>query len=146
MDITFYTNNSGRIVADKDLTALATATGQFRTTADVLRPTFTCSATSASAACDYAYITELGRYYYVIDRKYITTELIELTLETDLRMTFKEALQTMEGIVERNENNYNMYLEDANIPASIKRVTTVRKIGTPFTGTPINIMIVAGGK
>lgn len=147
MDIILYNNNSERIVRDKDLTVLETKTGTFRETGDVIHPSFLVDASAAVATCDYAQIASFGRYYYVTGKKYITKDLVMLQLETDLRQSFRQELLQMEGIVQRQRDNYDMYLPDSRIPASVKRVTTVRNIGDVFNpNARANIMIVAGGK
>lgn len=154
MNIVLYTTHDEPIKANKTLSAVATLTGSFRATADVLRPVFvaTVSSNANVRAANYAYIADFGRYYYITEKKYVTSELVELTLYVDVYKSFYTELLTQTGIVDRQENNYNMYLNDG-IPVSAKKALAIKKFSsTPFTNFSTTeapryvCMLVLGGK
>lgn len=152
MNITLYNNTSPRIVADKRIIPVGYVTGTFRATADVLRPVITLQAGSVPDNCNYIGINDFGRFYYVESSRMITTDLIELSLYVDVRKSFITEFLDNSGIVDRQTNNYDMYLKDNKIPCSAKKALTIKKFSdTPFKGndgtTNLNrvYMLVLGG-
>lgn len=146
LSITYYNMTSDPIVANKTLTSVGSANGTFRAGVDVLRPRFGVDAGSCPDNCNYVYIVGLGRYYYVTGRNKLTSGLEELQLYVDVRKSFLTELKACSGIVERNTNNYDMYLPDSMIPVSAKRATSCYKFtNTPFISAPSSIILIAMG-
>ena len=130
--ISLYNNTSKDLVVDKVLTPVTSATGTFRTTVDELRPTFLLVG-SVAENVNYAYIAAFNRFYYVTDKKKVTKDLTELTLYTDVRKSFSTQLYAARGIVQRNSQNYDMYLNDPKIPVGAHKTVAIRKFpSTPF--------------
>lgn len=129
VEVTLYYNADKNIVAQKHLTPEGTCTGDFRATADVLRPTLVLQGT-VPASVNYVYIPDFRRYYYVSERREITKDLTQLMLYVDVRKSFYNNLIANKGIVARNTNNYNMYLPDNRIPISARKALSIKK----FTG------------
>lgn len=145
ISINLYNNASKDLVVNKTLTPITTLSGTFRTTVDELRPTFIAQGEIAQNV-NYAYIAEFGRYYYVTDRKEVSKDLTELSLYVDVRKSFSTQLANAHGIVQRNSQNYNMYLNDNRIPTGARKIVTVRRLGNLFAerGQGV-IMLVLGG-
>ena len=129
VDVTLYYNADKNIVAQKNLTSVGSFEGDFRATADVLRPTLIIQA-EIPASANYVYIPDFHRYYYISTRREITKDLTEFALYVDVRKSFYNSLLTNRGIVARNTNNYNMYLPDNRIPISARKALSIKK----FTG------------
>lgn len=151
LSITFYTFTDDPKVANKTLTTVGSTTGEFRATLDVLRPTFTVKPDQVGSA-NYCYIEGLNRYYYITGHRKLTSGLTELSLYCDVRQSFYTELIANNGIVERQENNYDMYLKDEKIPIGAKKAVSVYTFpNTPFQGKQGNddynrvIMQVLGG-
>ncbi len=132
VEIQLLHNASKDLVVDKALTPVATYNGTFRETVDNLRPTFILQG-DVAANVNYAYIPAFGRFYYVTDRKEVTKDLTELSLYTDVRKSFATQLYAAKGIVQRNSQNYDMYLNDPRIPVSAHKTVSIRNFpSTPF--------------
>ena len=132
VDVTLYYNADKNIVAQKHLTSVGSFEGDFRATADVLRPTLIIQAEIPTSA-NYVYIPDFHRYYYISDRREITKDLTEFSLYVDVRKSFYNNLLSDTGIVARNTNNYNMYLADNKIPISAHKALSIQKFPTtPF--------------
>lgn len=147
-DIYLYNNHDDPIVADKFLAGLGSTSGEFRATVDVLRPTFTIKSGTDNASANYCELPDFGRYYYITGRRKLTTGLTELSLYCDVRKTFLTQLRGNFGIVERQERNYDMYLNDDKIPTGARKTVSIYTFSdTPFTGGNDNrvIMRVLGG-
>lgn len=135
MNITLYTVTDDPLVADKTLGTGSQMTGTFRASVDVLTPTFTIDASMFSANFNYAYLPDFGRYYYITRKRHVTTDLLELSLRVDVRKSFLTELLTNKGVVKRQENNYDMYLNDDKIPIGAKKTVSIYTFGnTPFKG------------
>ncbi len=148
MDIYFYNNHDDPIVADKFISGLGSATGSFRATVDVLEPDFVISSESDNLSANYCEIPDFGRYYYITGRDKQTTGLTRLHLRVDVRKSFLTQLLGNFGIVARQERNYDMYLNDEQIPVGARKTLSVYTFSnTPFTGGNNNnvVMRVLGG-
>ena len=145
VSIVFYNNTSKDLVVNKSLTAVLSTTGDFRATVDALRPTVMVQGT-VPANANYAYIADFGRYYYISDREYVTKDLCNLSLYTDVRKSFASQLANAKGVVARNNATYNMYLPDNKIPVGARKAVAIRKFGnTPFSSARSVSMTVFGG-
>lgn len=65
---------------------------------------------------NYAYIPEFRRYYFVSDITTTNTGLYIVSLIVDVLYTYKDELLSLEGIVERNEFDYNELIDDSLQP------------------------------
>ena len=145
VDVTLYYNADKNIVAQKHLTSIGSFTGDFRATADVLRPTLMIEG-EVSTSANYVYIPDFHRYYYISERREITKDLTEFSLYVDVRKSFYNNLMANKGIVARNEHNYNTYLRDAKIPVDARKTVAVRKFSSVFgAANPCVVMLVLGG-
>lgn len=144
--IDLMNNASKDIVVNKSLSTIASLSGDFRATVDALRPTIIVDGAVASNV-NYAYIPDFGRYYYVTDRQELTKDLTELSLYTDVLKSFATQLANASGIVKRNENNYDMYLDDNKIPISARKAIAIRRFSgtSPFGATARSISLTVFG-
>lgn len=115
MTITLYQTKSDKKRASKDLTNLATLNNaRLYDTFDVLRPKLKISRETFDSikSCNYAYIPDFGRYYFV---KYeIDSNFVLLNCEVDVRTSYKDGIRGLTCTVTRNENLKNGYLHDSN--------------------------------
>lgn len=65
---------------------------------------------------NYAYIPEFRRYYFVSDIATTNTGLYIVSLIVDVLMTYKNELLSLEGIVERNEFDFDNMIDDTAQP------------------------------
>lgn len=119
--IVLYSNASENEKLDKAITVIDTLTGSFRGEVNVvnpvirIQPTASATVTKIVTQCNYCYIAELGRYYYVVSAVGIAENIIELRLRVDVLMSFKTAIKAQNVIVSRNEKEYRLYLDDEKI-------------------------------
>lgn len=64
--------------------------------------------------CNYAHIQEFNRYYHVKDIITLTDKLVELRLHVDVLMSFAPGILNSPCIVSKNENNFQLKLNDPN--------------------------------
>ena len=115
MELILYTNNSDNKKVGKSLTSLATINGTLREDCSIIDPVITVSDSvvnnSIAAACNYAKIAQFGRYYFV---RNITAKgkFWEITMHCDVLESFQTPLKALDAVIARQENRYNLYLND----------------------------------
>lgn len=99
----------------------AAVSGVLKNNTSVLNPVITVDVSAISwkqgfdiFSTNYAYIPAFGRYYHVKDIKAISNDLFEISLHVDVLMSYSSGLLASPCIVSRNENNFNLYLNDPN--------------------------------
>lgn len=113
MTINLYTNLSEPIRADKDLRSVATVNGYLREESSVLEPSFDIEvADNLLNSINYAYISEFGRYYFVGNPVSVRKGLWRFPMRVDVLSTYKAGVRENYAIIERNENNYDLLIND----------------------------------
>lgn len=113
MKLTLYTNNDDNRVVTKNITQLQELTGTLRANTSIIDPVIQVENfnNALAAKCNYAKIDEFGRYYYVNDIVF-TGLLYEIHMHVDVVSSFQTELKKLEAVVSRQENLYNLYLQD----------------------------------
>lgn len=116
MTITFYTNLSEKNHLDKDLTLMGSITGTLRDECSIINPIIKIENFTdfELSECNYAYIPEFGRYYFIENIKCVG-KLYEVQMHVDVLSTYKSVIRDNSAIISRQANNFNLYLQDGNI-------------------------------
>lgn len=113
MTITLYKTVSEVNKLDKMLKQLAVVSGTLRESSSIIDPVFNLSGIDIYVAdCNYVYITDFNRYYFVQNVESINNGLWRLTLHVDVLMSYKNEIRNNYAIIERNEKNYDLKLND----------------------------------
>lgn len=124
MKIIFYRNGADTKRVDKtsDLIQLRVEEDcYFKQPSSITTPYITIQSTEQIHDLgNYCYIEELNRYYFIVDIISLNNNLWGLTLKEDVLMTYKDYLSQMSAYISRQENIYNKYLVDTEIPVSEK--------------------------
>lgn len=130
--VLFYRNESPDQVVQKDLTQIYPPEGEtinyeLFNAQDVMSPTLRTTKFSGHGTCNYVWISELSRYYYVRSKTRANGVLI-WNLEEDVRMSvLAQHPERWECITARQEDAYNTYLQDGEMPAlSYTKVATLK--------------------
>ena len=114
MTIKFYNNLSDKVVVDKNITQIGSdMTGTLRDDCSIVDPVIKVEGIVGSnlASCNYAYIEEFGRYYYITNIV-CSGKLFEVHMHVDVLMSYKSGIRSNSAVISRQENNYNLYLQD----------------------------------
>lgn len=71
--------------------------------------------------CNYIYIHEFHKYYYVSDIIIMNNKLYRFILEEDVLMTLKEQFLAIDAIVARNQYTYDLNIEDEKEPFEFRQ-------------------------
>lgn len=118
MIIKLYKNMSDNNHVDKNIgSALYELDGYLRDSCDILNPIITVQCLTKDSTindftrCNYCYIEDFGRYYYINDIV-INGKVFELHMHVDVLMSYKDEIRANSAVVSRQENKYNLYLQD----------------------------------
>lgn len=111
MTITLYNNTSPSNYVNKSISVVSSLNGTLRNPTSIIDPVVTIER-SSPIGFNYARIEEFGRYYFVTGISSELSNLISISLHVDVLMTYKEGIKNMNAIIKRQENKFNLYLDD----------------------------------
>lgn len=113
LNINLYKNTAepNRLDKTKFLTLVDSLNGEFREENSITSLSITIEYNKVPDF-NYVYIPTFNRYYYVDDVISVRTNLWDIILSVDVLMSFKDAIKSCKGFVERNEDESNPQLID----------------------------------
>lgn len=112
-NISLYTCTSEKIEVVKNLTLVATMTGQLKNETSIVDPVILVATNVGSlSACNYMSISSFGRSYFINDLVSIRDNLTEIHAHCDVLSSFWEYIKLNDAITHRQENSNNLYLDD----------------------------------
>lgn len=147
MTVTLYHNTSDSNYLDKSLSEIITVSGNLRDSCSILEPTIMLN-TSNIATANYMYIPEFERYYYITNIVAVRMGLWAVSGHVDVLYTYRNAIRRCGAIVARQQNLYNLYLDDDKFLVNAQRMFTAHtfpnRIADASSG-PAFVLTVAGG-
>lgn len=146
MTVTLYRNNSSPSHADKNLVQLWQGEGTFRKPVSVLRPSFTVEGDLSSYLnrMNYFFIDETSRYYFMGDPVCINKNLYLISGTVDALSSWKDFIRENTAVIYRQENAYNLLLNDGVFKAEQPMMVQRLKWPTGLVDRQF-ILTVAGG-
>lgn len=137
-------NASEKNKVDKTLTTITTMTGTLKNETSIIDPVIIFEgALSNLKNCNYCTISEFGRSYFVNNIRSVRNGLIELTCHVDVLSTYKSQIREQFAIVKRQQENWNLYLNDGSFKVYQNPMVLTKQFPAGFT-TPSFVMAVAG--
>lgn len=132
MEVTLYNTSSAHNVVKKQMTQLRVITGELKENCYMERITMNITYFSDYYRCNYAYIPEFHRYYYV------TVELIDgnqvrLIMKSDALTSFYDGYKTSKIIARRSSSSCNPNIVDTASPFKPQPKIISRKTSFAFT-------------
>ena len=141
-DIKFYVNTSELNKIHKDITDIVTLRGTLKDQTSIIDPGVLIQGSLTSfVGANYAYIEVFGRYYYIHDIISVTNNLIEIYLHCDVLMSFADAILENTGIVSRQENNWNLYLDDGSFKTYSDPMIITKVFPNGFTSQSFALLV-----
>lgn len=129
----------------KDLTDVITLTGTLKSETSVLTPVIVFDAPLTTVAgANYMTIPAFGRSYFITDIRSITAVLTEVSLRVDVLGTYQNGIRACTGIVARQENRWNLYLDDGSFRVYSNPYVLTRAFPSNFGNSFYFILAVAG--
>ena len=113
MVITLYNNKSERNAVIKTPTEVRIVTGTLREESSLIDPVITFSDIGdVITNINYAYIPDFNRYYFVTNVTCVRNNLWRISFHVDVLYTYRTQIRKNHAIIERNENKYDLKLND----------------------------------
>lgn len=140
--LNMYRNTSDNRYLNKTLNMLAeNVPCTFKDDTSAVEPTIIISPDAYTPACNYVYLSDTDRYYYVADRVF-SQQRVELKLSIDVRMSFN--FSNCDCIALRSSNKYNMYLDDNEYARLQYNEVYTKPFPTSFSKELNFILLIAG--
>ena len=144
-EIKLQTNSSEKNRLDKTLTDVLTLVGTLRNESSILNPTIRIEGdVSQVINCNYMTIPTFGRSYFITDITSIRNNIFEVSGHVDVLTTYKEGIRTNVGIIHRQENVYNLYLDDGVLKVYNNPQIVTKEFPSGFSDYEY-VLAIAGG-
>lgn len=144
MTITLYKNQSEPERVVKTLIDPIQMTGTLRDETSVQTPTILVNKTQNITAYNYMYVPEFGRYYYITDITSINRNLWAVDCKVDVLQSYAAQIKNQTGIIERQENSWNLYINDPEFVVTSKQRIQTKNFPNSFDTTPHYVLILVG--
>lgn len=94
----------------------------------------TSNALGSLANCNYAYVSDFQRFYFINDITLVSNNVLELSMHVDVLMSFNSSIKQVQALILRQENINNPYIIDSELITFSQRILERHKIGnSPFS-------------
>lgn len=139
-------NNSEKISLTKDLTSLLEVDAVLKDETSIIDPVLVIEASlSDLAEANYCTISAFRRSYFITDMVSYTNDIVEISCHVDVLSSFASEIKANKGIVHRQENNWNLYLNDGVLQAYQNPIVTTQLFPKGFTESNY-VLITAGSR
>ena len=111
MTITLMNNTSPANYLTKSVTTVDSYTGTLREPSSIIEPVFTIERASPTGF-NYVQIPEFNRYYYVTGVSVEQNGLVAIACHVDVLMSYAAQIRNFKAIIKRQENQFNLYMDD----------------------------------
>lgn len=139
--INLQTNHSEENRMIKSISNVLSVTGVLRDECSIMRPKILIESATIPANVNYMSIPEFGRSYFVTDIRSIRNGLIEVSGRCDALSSFASQIAGCTGIVKRQENDWNLYLNDPVFKTYANPTVVTRMFPSGFNTTATYILI-----
>lgn len=126
MKVILYSSSEEAKSFPKSLSNGVDLAGNLRDECDIIDPVISIVGMKPNDTFNYCHIPEFSRYYFITGKKVITTSVVEISLHEDVLQTWSQYILQQEGVVLRNEFEYDSMLIDENV--LIKDSNTLIKV------------------
>lgn len=81
---------------------------------------------------NYIYISDFDRFYYITNIESISNNMLRIFARVDVLMSFWEQIKDNDCIVRRQENKWNLYIDDGSFKSYQNEQKIVRKFPSGF--------------
>ena len=145
--IVLYKNSSEDYALTKSLSAQITLDScVFKDDSSVENPNIVISTGTDITECNYMYIANLHRYYFIREIGVVRAGVYYIRGHVDVLSTYASEIKACNAIISRQENLYNMYLDDPEFKTLNKSQVVTKKFADgAFTKNMNYVLVVAGG-
>lgn len=112
-DIVMMNNQEELNKISKSPSTVMTLTGTLRDETDIVDPVIIIEYAGTLTNCNYMYISEFNRYYFITKIESVRTNLWRVYAHCDVLKTYAQAILGTPAVVARSETRYNLMLNDS---------------------------------
>lgn len=143
-NIIIQRNNSEKNAIEKDLTILLDVAGTLRDECSIINPVITIQGNLTQfVEANYLTIPDFGRSYFITDITSIRNGVVQIRAHVDVLFSFRGEIVQQTAIVNRQENEWNLYLNDGSLHFYQNPIVLTRAFPSGFT-TQNFVFAVAG--
>lgn len=144
MNLTLMYNASEDNRVVKTVSTILSLTGTLRDGSSILNPAILIEAdVAALTSCNYAYISDFGRYYFITDIQSLHNGLVMVSMHVDVLMSYASGILGNTAIIDRQEADWNLYLNDGVIKTYQDPKVVIKEFPSGFSAPEI-VLAVAG--
>lgn len=153
MNATFYNNASDPRTINKNISSVVSYSAlQWKSDTSILNPSFITGYDVKLLTANYVYVSTLSRYYFIVDITVLAAKQILIQCKCDVLQTYRTQILALPVIVKRQENKYNLYMDDDKFIVKNTRQMVSKQINssafspsTANSGTANFVLSIAGG-
>ena len=143
-NIILQRNNSENNKVGKSITDIATVTGTLKEETSIIDPIIKIAGDiSDYTGCNYITISAFERSYFVLNIRSLRNGLFELTCHVDVLESFKSEIRDNKCIIKRQENKWNLYLNDGSLKVYQNPLVLTKEFPSGFAN-PEFVLAIAG--
>lgn len=133
-DIVLMNNQEELNKITKSPVTVRTLTGTLREQTDLVNPQINVEFNGTLTDVNYMYIAEFHRYYFITKIESVRTNLWRIYAHCDVLKTYSEGILGTEAVVARNENSFNLLLNDSFFKVYANPRLQISRFSGKFTG------------
>lgn len=144
--IVFGQNQSEPIMFTKTILNTFTYSGYLKENCSISNPHIIVEGNASTfASCNYMEIADFSRKYYIVDMIAREGKMVEIVGRVDVLSSFRDEILTNVAITSRQENEWNLYLNDGSFSVYQNDMVVTKSFGISPLGNYNYILAVAGG-
>lgn len=113
--VALQSNTSPKNQLDKSISGVLSVSGTLKEGTSVIDPVILVQAPlSTLVNANYMTISAFGRSYFITDIRSIRNDLVEISGHVDVLSTYAAGIRGNNAIIYRQENDWNLYLDDGS--------------------------------
>ena len=144
--VLIQTSKSEKISLTKNLVTIATVDAVLKAETSIINPILLIEGELATyREANYCTIVAFARSYFIQEIISVSNDLLEFHCHVDVLSSFASEIKANKGIVKRQENDWNLYLNDTVIKSYSNPIITTTKFPSGFDSSTF-ILLLAGNK
>lgn len=144
MKIKLQKNKSEKNRVNKSVSLIEELNGTFRDSSSIINPIIIIETTHENITeCNYITIPQFKRSYFITNVEVVRNNIYIIHLHCDVISSFKDELLKCKGIIIKNENEYNLYIDDGTLQTYNNPIILTKEFSGGFS-SPHYVLAVAG--
>lgn len=145
MKVIFYKNNSDNRVVNKQLTVIKELNITRKIEKSIFEPVIEIVKDKHINNCNYVYIEEFNRFYFVVDIMELDGNIYRITMKEDVLSSFKNSILNLKACVERQEFKRNTKIVDNELILQSNNNFICKTVGNPIIANYNIYLTTCGG-